>query len=535
MLDAHPIYGQFRGRGYGVTGIFSRAKAKEMFQPDAFQEGTSQMGAINSRPYYAQAGRSWLGTFAYLGLMLAALGNDEDDEDALIVITGGRHEENWKKPGRQRVMPNYTVRIGRKGSKFMFGYLNIPGIAIPLALIGNLNDALQLSKMEGEGSLTYKEIGERLTVSMLFGSWVQSVTMVKDMSIIKGTTEFVETFIDALSFKAGEMTKAGKDLFKRYTQLATRPLPHNLNAIRQMRKFFDPTSYSQRDIKEMLAYAMGLQHSGTNNPTLNIFGEEVSTDPGETLMPWPWWVGRKDKDPRFQFLAKYNAIAARVNPYTAKLFESDLEKRYMTSDELYDYSKNAGEKFDASLKEYMKRDDLKERVKYREERQVGKGLKELSGVQVDVDDMLSDARKDAFSELFQWGIVRNSWKKDEFNDKPLFKSKDEANKVWDNMVKYDLVFPYETSRTITIGDKEYKLNRSQIYEYNSILTYLYTEEMLSYMKNPKPKWFNKFNEDEGMTAIQVEAKYAKKAVREEADETIEGRILKDNLTKNENK
>lgn len=438
MLDHTPFYGFFRANGLSVTGAYKKLTGVDML--------TSQMGEKGSKEYYEQMGRAWLGTVAFSMAAMLLLGNDEDD---FIELSGGRNQEGWQRGGRENVMPNYTLRIG----DVMLPYLNIPALAIPFGLIGNLNDALQSDMSEGEAT-------ERLTASMLFVTGLNTVTMTKDMSIVQGIGAFTQMVTDLLSIEENKVEGITKDVAKRYLSFASRPLPQNVNMVRQVAKFFDPTSYSRKDIQEILAYSAGLEHF-VNNPSIDQLGDEVKTYPGETLMPYTHWFNLKGGDERWEFLAKYNSIPKKIfnTQRNIEVADEGFERRKLTSDEFYEYAKLAGNKFSDKLRVYMAKDDISDRAKEIIVDEVT-GDK-MTRVQQDVDDIRKASQKEAVTELFMWGVA-----------------KQEKSKKYEIAKKYGAIKPYQSSKQVTINEKKYNLSDAELYRMNTYATLLYLDNLM---------------------------------------------------------
>lgn len=452
MIDHTPYYGFMRANGWGVTGIAKRISGKDFM--------TSRMGEKGSRLYEEQMGRAWFGTMAFsLGLMMLI---GKDDEDS-VEISGGYKQEGFKKKGRENVMPPYTLRIGN----FKIPYKNIPGLAIPLSLIGNINDALKAGQGEGE-------IVDRLNAALLFDATYNSVFMIKDMSFLDGVQRFTEIASDIASTDRNKLEQVGEGVVRSYVGFMSRALPENNNAIQQIWKIFDPTAYSQNDIKGMLGYASGLQHF-LNRPVLDQLGDEVKTYPGETLMPYTHWLNLKGNDPRWQFLAKNNAIPNKIYNHVVQIeTKKGIDKRNFEPDELFDYTKRAGKLFSESLVEYMKdKEKTAQREKEFIERDKGNGETErISGVREDVEKLWADAKDQAMVELFRWGSV-----------------KENMPRTWDLIKKYEAFFPYHAEKQI----EGYKLTDSELYQYNNRVTVRYAElikeqlESLDKQPSQKPK------------------------------------------------
>ena len=440
MMDHVPYYGILRANGMGVISII-----KKRIDPELM---TAQMGERGSRAYYEQMGRAYLGTIAFSLGMMFLLGRDEDD---FVEVSGGYNKEGFRKRGRENVLPPYTLRIG----SVKIPYKNIPGLAIPLCLIGNLNDGLRDKRDEGE-------LQDRLTAALLLDATTNSIFMVKDMSFLDGVQRGTQIIADAASADEKKWGQIGEGLVKSYLGFTTRPLPQNNNAIQQIWKLFDPTSYSQGDIRGMLGYAAGLQHF-LNKPVLDQFGEEISSYPGETLLPYTHWLKIKGQDKRWGFLAKYNAIPSRIYNRTMSIETKDgIEKRQLEVDELHDYTEITGKMFSESIVQYMAD---KEKVTQRgatviEREKLNGETEKVNGVKEDVEKLWARAKDNAELELFRWGSV-----------------KEEMPKIWDLIKKHQAFQLYQTSKS-TEG---YNWSKSELYEFNNLATLRYAEKMEKYL------------------------------------------------------
>ena len=370
MMDTIPVYGQLRANGLSISSMIKMAGAKDI--------NTAQMGVPESREYYEQMGRAWLGTSAALIAGALLIGTDEEDE---IYITGGYAPDGFKM-GRENVTPKYTLVI--KGVEIP--YLNIPGLAIPLALIGNYNDRLNYGDKE-------EELKDRLAYTT-----ANSIATITDMSFVKGIQDLIKLISDVTSGEVSATERVGREVYKKYFLTATKPLPQNFNLVDQIEKIFDPTSYSQKDIADITAYGLGVQRF-FNKPSLDVLGDARITLPGETLMPYAHWLGIKGNDERWKFLSKHNAIPNRINGnQDINFINEDLtyERRKPEPEELYDYTKLAGNKFSEKLKGYMNFEGIEERggetVRLRGE--------EVSLIQKDISELWSDAKEEARYELF---------------------------------------------------------------------------------------------------------------------------------------
>jgi hypothetical protein len=212
MLDHTPVYGFLRANGMSISAL------KRLYDPDII---TAQMGKKGSNLYYEQMGRAYLGTISFAVLMAIFLGGDDDDEDG-VKISGGYNQEGFKKGGRENIMPKYSIRI--KGVDI--SYLNIPSLAIPLGIIGNLNDALR-------AKLPEEEITLRLTASMLATASKETAFMIKDMSFVTGTQNLINMISDATSMEESNFKRVASTMAKSYLGFGLRPLPWNSALVQQ--------------------------------------------------------------------------------------------------------------------------------------------------------------------------------------------------------------------------------------------------------------------------------------------------------------
>jgi hypothetical protein len=219
----------------------------------------------------------------FSALAMALIGNDDED---FVEISGGYDDDIKRRAyGRENVLPKYTIRIG----DFQWTYLNFPLIAGPLGLIGNMSDSHKIKHMDEE------EMSLRMVASLLFTGYARTFTMVKDTSIGQGIGDLLDMITSFMAGEEGAWERAGKKGIERYLGFAAKPLPQNINLIRQMWKWFDPTSYSKKELKDVLSYVAGLEKL-TGRPTIDQLGEEVKTYPGETLVPYTHWFDIKEVD-----------------------------------------------------------------------------------------------------------------------------------------------------------------------------------------------------------------------------------------------
>jgi hypothetical protein len=447
MLDHTPFYGLMRANGWGVTGIAKRVTGHEGL--------TSQMGLAGSNIYYEQMGRAWLGTVSFLMLAAMFIGNDDDDD---IQISGGYNQEGFKKGGRENIMPKYTIRI--KGVDI--SYLNIPALAIPLGIIGNTNDALKMNISEDE-------LGDRITAGLLLESGMKTFLMVKDMSFVTGVQNLLTMVTDATSMEESNWKRVAQTMAKTYIGFGLRPLPQNTALLQQTFKFFDPASYSQKDIKSILAYSAGLQHF-FNKPTIDQLGDEVTTYPGERLLPYTHWFNIKGNDPRWRFLADQNAVPTKLDNRRVHVETKEgAELRTLDTDEFFDYTKTAGKFFSDKLTAYMA--DSARVAKRQEEKTEIEGPKGepilTTGVQQDINKLWAESKKDAYVSLFRWYDFKETNPKD-----------------WQLMVDSKaLQEPITATVKIEVGKEEVELTKTQMTEYNQLAMEQYHKYVIKYLQN----------------------------------------------------
>jgi len=479
MFDHVPLYGFMRANGLSLSRL------KGLIDPTL---PTAQMGKKGSKAYYEQMGRAYLGTTAF-GIALALfLGTGDDD---FLEITGGYSEEGYSKRGRENVMPKYTLRIG----KILIPYMNIPSLAIPLAIIGNINDGLRSGVPEDE-------LMDRLTATLLIEAVGESLVMIKDMTFVEGIQNMLKMFADVASMEAGAYKRAWKTITKSYIGFLARPMPQNNNLVQQIWKIFDPTSYSSKELKSMLSYAAGIQHF-VNLPNIDQLGDTMETYPGETLLPYTHWLKIKGTDERWRFLAEQNAIPNKISNSPILIETSDgLQQRILEEKELYDYTFLAGQNMSRDLESYM---SDKEKVAAREKEIVitkdSRGNEvEITGIQDDVQTIWEKARRDARTALFYWGVV-----------------KEEMPQQWAVIKENKAYMPYASSKKID----DVTLNKSQLYRYNSIATTIYAPMAVDYINSDLAKLDKKdVDEDTGKSYFQIELEDLwKDALKEAEDQT----------------
>src|SRR5574343_291756 len=376
-LDSTPGYGLLRAYGATPSAFIDYMRPKFGLERKGYG---ANMGQIGSRATDEQLSRAWQGTIVFIAFASMFAGTEEDDP---IYLTGGYLEDEKKrKLGNTNVAPKYSIVI--KGKPF--SYMNIPVINIPLALIGNYNDYLKNHKYDKE------DIEKRQALAVLYASF-NLLTMVKDMTFLEGVSNLIDGLQDAAKLEGNKLDQAMKTILAQYTAFFGRPLPQNNNMILQIQKFFDPTSYSKKDVSDILAYSVGLQRF--NNASLDIFGDPVKNYPSQSMVPYDHWFNLVNKSENWKFLSKFNAIQPKLENDPVKVFNKEtdqMEVKKLNSDEFYAFSKLVGSKFKKKVTRYRLLTNTDERV-----REVVNGK---NGVDYDIAKLRTEAKQEAVYELF---------------------------------------------------------------------------------------------------------------------------------------
>jgi ribosomal protein S18 acetylase RimI-like enzyme len=408
-FDTLPIYGLMRANGMGVTGLISKV-AKDTRNKE-FK--SSQMGEVGTQAYYEQMSRAWQGTIAFsAALMVFGVSGDDDDyEDNYVQLTGSYNEELKKGiRGREDVIPPYSIKIGN----FLMSYKSIPVVNVALACIGNYNDYMNMKRYSKE------ELDERMTLALKYSA-VESITMVKDMSFIEGMKDLLE--IISIATDVSKWDKVGKKVLEKYAGFVGKPLPQNNAMVNQVSKFFDPVSYSRKEVQDILAYSAGLQRMyGT--PNRDIFGETVKSYPSEGTIPYTHWFNLNVADADIRFLSRYNAIPDGLQNRKSKIFNTELgvyELRKMEPVEFDKYVELSGKLFREKLHNYQQTTNADERANKQEEY----GGNSYNGVAFDVNKLQNEAAEEAKAKLF----LAKSLEVDELKRISAIKALDRLSKV----------------------------------------------------------------------------------------------------------
>jgi len=268
------------------------------------------------RAAYQEFGRGAMGTLAMAGLMsVAEAGN----------LSG--HGPTDKKRRDQLLATGWRPNSFRVGDTW-YSYNNLGPFAIPMSIVGNYHDAAKYSGLK-EGDLL-----SRLTATVM-----NSANSILDASFLTGLTDLLTAISNP---------ERDPDYLKRFiAQQVSSPLP---NFVKQIQRFYDPTSYETNDIKEQIMLNLGLT-SGLK-PKLNVWGEEIKRDPLSGLSP-----SKETSDPTTRYLVDNNLFVT-VPSKSTNLKLSLKESRPMTEDEYRKYLEVSGKEIKKRLTErleYIKR------------------------------------------------------------------------------------------------------------------------------------------------------------------------------------
>jgi len=391
MLDFSP-YGFMRAHG----GTFSRLAKRGNVRNAA-------LGKKGSDSYYEQIGRAWFGTIAMAMLGALLIG---DDDDSFIEVTGSLSGQPDYGQGIKNVKPKYGLRIGKK---FLpLSYLYIPPLAIPLAIIGNINDRLSSGNPP-------EDLEERMTLAMW--ALMDSGLMIRDMSFVEGVASLSELVADMASIspedsdkvKGASAKQLAKHFVKAYGTWALRPLPQNNNLLRQVNRMFDPKSFSQKTVKQIMQYYTGvtsLRSAGIGDPdkaikNRDVFGEVVKSYVGEEQMPWTHFANLRNKDERWKFLSEYDAIPTKMDQ-TMTTIPGGRESRKLSPEEYDKIVQVAGGVFNKEITALAKLD--KETLDTIDKQRVTVNGKVKTGIQAAVDKAWTKSKNYA-REVFRANYV----------------------------------------------------------------------------------------------------------------------------------
>jgi len=391
-MDYFPFYGFARANGLGFTGIFNKVNTSLGGDPIA----TSQMGPAGSNKYYEQMARAWFGTMMFTSLYMLFVAGDDDDDNYLDITGGGVPDEMSKQ------YPKYMIKIG----DFKMTYQNFPPLAVPLSILGGLKDQKRWGKPDDS------EL-DRWALALL-----SSFTMIKDMSFVESARDLIDTIAKIGSFESNKLQQAGKELYRKYVGLGLKPLPQNTAMVQQAQQFLDPKSYSSKTIGEITNYTLGLHHF-TNNPNVDLFGDDVKLYPSEGLVPYTHWVGLREKDPQWKFLFDNSINPRKITNSSISIWnksERKIEYRPLEPDELYKYMTTSGKKFRSDLADYMRKNESK--IDAKKSKIIEVEGKQITQLQKEVLELWRESKSETKQEMF--GMPESVFDKlDKFNKKAM--------------------------------------------------------------------------------------------------------------------
>lgn len=371
MMDTMPMYGLLRSNGYSVSGMLSRiydanhgegwAAMSKNFAPNSAMKGEH-----GSKEYYQQSGRAYLGLAATGMLMgLCYMFKDESEED--FYITGGYTGDPDYGTERGKGKPKYSIKLPGLPP---VNYLNMPGVAVPLALFGNYYDAKKQDIANG-----HKDQAAEFKASVLWLAFKRLGNLEMDQTYLQGVANLQRNVGLAIGVvKDPEQSRIYADEYKKnegvsfftkempYKILIDQPLsilPQNQNLINQVEKVFDQRQYTRNDYKTMFAYSMGLQ-ALYNQPVIDIFGNEVKGLPGDQGINFSHYFGVQGKENETYklttFLAEKNAFPTRIKAnYMRRFLNPDGSQYfgYLSEPQVCEYSKIAGRNFKNKLVDIM--------------------------------------------------------------------------------------------------------------------------------------------------------------------------------------
>lgn len=378
MIDYTPLYGLVRPT-WSLDRLIPSWSGKN-----------AQLGEKGSDLYYEQLARGYFGTIAFFTLLAMTVGDgdDEDWDQNSIIVTGPMTKWGDKYTKKDQWLKPYSIHFRKKdGTYWDVNYLYIPQLAIPLGIIGELNDRIHTDKNPTGAEQWFKTVVASTNV-------VPQLMM--DMSFVDGVNRLADLVTQLFAkIEAGESVSddAFKYLAKSYLGLVTNPLPQNWNIFNQIEKSIWPESRSKKSIEEILKASVGLHYA--NNKIVDIFGNPIKSYPGERQFDWPNWFGLTQTDPRYRFLIENNAIPQSMKNQALTFYYGTNKTtiRPYTPDEYLEVATNAGKYFAIYVDNLMKAytDDDVARIKI--PALVGEKQKTL--VQKSVADAWSQAKAKA--------------------------------------------------------------------------------------------------------------------------------------------
>ena len=218
-----------------------------------------------------------------------------------------------------------------------YPYQNWGPMAIPMTLVGNYFDAQKY------GNMSEDDLFSRAGLAA-FGS----VSSIVDMSFLSGVGDL---------FTAISNPDQAESYLKNFiAQQASSPVP---NLFKQTARYFDPTVYETKTIKEKI-YS-NLRITSGLKPKLNVFGQPIVGEALTQLQPV-----KETSDQLIRYLAEQQ-IYITVPSKATKVRNAAGDKVEMTEDQYYEYVKQSGQKMHQVLSErleYIKLLEPDRREKY---------------------------------------------------------------------------------------------------------------------------------------------------------------------------
>lgn len=250
-----------------------------------------------------------------MGIMMALLSDDEDDENLMSKIAGTKIKVHGSGPGstwsRQKTYElmnsgwkPWSIQIG----KTYIPYQNYPALNVLLASMGEYNDAVRYGKMSKQ------DAAKRMLYAV--GS---SFGVITEMGFLKGIADLTSALYED---SAQAMAKSVLDLFTKPVTNTLSPRIH-----REVLNLFDNKIYSGDDIAAMALRSVPILNLATTEPIINELGEPVERNFYDRVKVWssdtysqygPIWKANADKQ---YFLGKLS------KQDLSKLFGRDISDK----------------------------------------------------------------------------------------------------------------------------------------------------------------------------------------------------------------
>lgn len=409
MVDSVPVYGLLRYGGYSPSGMYERisfaTKNGNTWMSwgaamNPLRQTINTASIENPIASEKQLSRAMFGLITSTVLWaLFAVGDDDDDYSKKKMFLTGANPGSPDWGDNDPLYPKYTMFITVDGKRHMINYLNIPILNVALAMIGNYNDykirenQLPVEQRDGD-------------IRLMMAALTATPRVLLDFSFIEGVKDIFETLVEIVSVKKGStgkdyseesdvdaVSKVQKLLLKKYGGMVgnLNPVPTSTNLVRQMEKFYDQKSWSQKSANSIVQYSLGIQQF-YSVPNLDLFGDPVESFPGETFLPMDHYLGTKAEDEGWQFISSYMAVPTQpMNiDQSIKLPDGSEVLRKFTEDEMWMMTYYTGQKFREKVSTYIKKPDaeLEKRKNVLEK----DGAKGYNGIQMDIRERHTESR-----------------------------------------------------------------------------------------------------------------------------------------------